>query len=200
MKLKELELRKKLATLRSEQGLTQAELARAVGVSRQTVSRWERGFIVPSAANLISLGCLYGLPLDELMNEEPDGEEKPAAPEALKAPETEAAEMEEPDGEEEPAVPEVLKVPEPETAEIKEPDAAPAPRRFSPLRLAGCAVLAGCILLTGVSIGIVIGVTVLKEPEKPKDGFTIVRQEDTEQEDIDWEKLVPFDGEIQDIE
>ena len=200
MKLKELELRKKLATLRSEQGLTQEGVARELGITRHTVSRWERGTVVPSAGNLAALGRLYGVPLDELMNEEPDGEEKPAAPEALKAPETEAAEMEEPDGEEEPAVPEVLKVPEPETAEIKEPDAAPAPRRFSPLRLVGCAVLAGCILLTGVSIGIVIGVTVLKEPEKPKDGFTIVRQEDTEQEDIDWEKLVPFDGEIQDIE
>ena len=192
MKLKDKKMTDKLTALRVEFGLTQAELARAVGVSRQTVSRWERGTVVPSAGNLAALGRLYSVPLDELMNEEPDGEEEPAAPEALKAPETEAAEMEEPDGEEEPAVPEALKVPEPEAAEIKEPDAAPAPRRFSPLRLVGCAVLAG------VSIGIVIGVTVLKEPEKPKDGFTVISQDDVEWEDIDMDNVI-FDPDAAEI-
>ena len=181
MKLKELELRKKLATLRSEQGLTQEGVARELGITRHTVSRWERGTVVPSAGNLAALGRLYGVPLDELMNEEPDGEEKPAVPEALKVPELETAEMEEPDGEEEPAAPEVLKVPEPETAEIKEPDAAPAPRRFSPLRLVGCAVLAGCILFSAIASAILVGFIVLREPKETK----IIQMEDMEGEEIE---------------
>lgn len=189
MKLKDKKMTDKLTALRVEFGLTQAELARAVGVSRQTVSRWERGFIVPSTANLISLGCLYGLPLDELMNEEPDGEEEPAAPEALKAPETEAAEMEEPDGEKKPAAPEALKAPEAETAEMEELDATPVPRR-PVFRRVWAAALAGCILLTGISTGIAIGVTVLKEPEKPSDSLVIISQDDLEWEDIDLTEVI----------
>ena len=164
MKLKDKKMTDKLTALRVEFGLTQAELARAVGVSRQTVSRWERGFIVPSTANLISLGCLYGLPLDELMNEEPDGEKKPAAPEALKAPEA-------------------------ETAEMEELDATPVPRR-PVFRRVWAAALAGCILLTGISIGIAIGVTVLKEPEKPSDSLVIISQDDLEWEDIDLTEVI----------
>lgn len=162
MKLKDEKITDKLTALRVERGLTQAELARAVGVSRQTVSRWERGFIVPSAANLISLSRLYGVPLDELMNGEPDGEEETAAPEVLKAPET-------------------------ETAEMEELDAAPVPRR-PVFRRVWAAALAGCILMVGVSIGIAIGVTVLKEPEKPKDG--IIWTDDITPEYIDLNSVV----------
>lgn len=169
MKLKDEKLTDKLTALRVERGLTQAELARAVGVSRQTVSRWERGFIVPSAANLISLSRLYGVPLDELMNGEPDEEEETAAPEA----------------------------PEAETAEMEELDAAPVPRR-PVFRWVWAAALAGCILLVGVSIGIAIGVTVLKEPEKPKDGFTIVHQDDLEGEEIDMDSVI-FDPDAAEI-
>ena len=156
MKLKDKKMTDKLTALRVEFGLTQAELARAVGVSRQTVSRWERGTVVPSAGNLAALGRLYSVPLDELMNEEPDGEEEPAVPEALK-------------------------VPEPEAAEIKEPDAAPAPRRFSPLRLVGCAVLAGCILFSAIASAILVGFIVLREPKETK----IIQMEDMEGEEIE---------------
>lgn len=193
MELKDEKMTDKLTALRVERGLTQAALARTVGVSRQTVSRWERGFIVPSAANLISLSQLYGVPLDELAGGELFAREEPAAPEAPKAPETETPETETPETE----TPETEA---PDAAPEAPPDAAPAPRQFSPLRLAGAVALAGCILLTGISIGIVIGITVLKEPEKPKDGLTVVNQENTKQEYIDLEELIPFDGEIQDNE
>ena len=63
-----MELNEKLAELRREQGLTQDELASKVGVTRQAVSKWERGVMAPSTVNLIALGRLYGIPLDELAN------------------------------------------------------------------------------------------------------------------------------------
>ena len=39
----------RIVTLREAAGLTQAELARRVGVNKLTVSRWERGAMRPSA-------------------------------------------------------------------------------------------------------------------------------------------------------
>lgn len=66
-----MELKERLAVLRKEHGLTQDELAREVGVTRQAVSKWERGVIVPSTVNLSALGRLYGVSLDELVNGEP---------------------------------------------------------------------------------------------------------------------------------
>lgn len=40
-------------------------------VTRQTVSKWERGVIAPTTEKLIALSRLYGVPLDELVNGEP---------------------------------------------------------------------------------------------------------------------------------
>lgn len=86
-----MRLCERLATLRGQQGLTQGELAQKVGVTRQAVSKWERGVIAPSTVNLIALGRLYGVPLDELVNGEPQSEEPPAAAVAV-AEKPEAAE------------------------------------------------------------------------------------------------------------
>lgn len=66
-----MELQERLAELRRERGLSQKELARELGVTRQAVSKWERGVIAPATINLIALGRVYGIPLDELVNEEP---------------------------------------------------------------------------------------------------------------------------------
>lgn len=74
-----MELKKRLVGLRRGRGLTQDELAREVGVTRQAVSKWERGIIAPSTLNLIALGQLYGIPLDELVNGESPPREEPAA-------------------------------------------------------------------------------------------------------------------------
>lgn len=63
-----MELRKKLAELRIKEGLTQDELARELGVTRQAVSKWERGVIAPSTKKLVVLSRLYGVPLDELVS------------------------------------------------------------------------------------------------------------------------------------
>ena len=60
----------KLVQLRKEKGLTQVELAEAVNVSRQAVSKWESGGALPSTENLIFLSKLYGVPIDYLVNDE----------------------------------------------------------------------------------------------------------------------------------
>lgn len=63
-----MELKEKLMMLRGKQGLTQGELASKINVSRQTIYKWERGTAIPSTENLILLGELYGISLDELAN------------------------------------------------------------------------------------------------------------------------------------
>lgn len=64
-----MEMNEKLAELRKAKGLTQKELAEALNVTRQAVSRWEVGTAAPSLDNLAYLSRLYGMPLDELVNE-----------------------------------------------------------------------------------------------------------------------------------
>lgn len=65
-----MRLDEKLVHLRKEKGLTQLELAEAVKVSRQAVSKWESGGGVPSTENLKGLSELYGVSVDFLLNEE----------------------------------------------------------------------------------------------------------------------------------
>lgn len=62
-------LNKKLVQLREEHSLTQFEIAERINVSRQAVSKWERGTSVPSMDNLLSLSKLYGVSIDYLIDE-----------------------------------------------------------------------------------------------------------------------------------
>ena len=63
-----MDLKDTLQCCRKRQGLSQAELAEALDVSRQTVSKWETGTALPSAENLLALSKLYGVPVDALLN------------------------------------------------------------------------------------------------------------------------------------
>ena len=54
-----MELKEKLVDLRKKKGLSQAELAEAINVSRQAISRWEVGSAIPSADNLMWLSKFY---------------------------------------------------------------------------------------------------------------------------------------------
>jgi len=65
-----MRLDEKLIHLRKEKGLTQLELAEAVKVSRQAVSKWESGGGTPSTENLKGLSELYGVSVDYLLSEE----------------------------------------------------------------------------------------------------------------------------------
>ena len=54
---------------RTSRNLTQEYVAEALGVSRQAVSKWENGTSDPSTANLMALAKLYGLSVDELLQQ-----------------------------------------------------------------------------------------------------------------------------------
>lgn len=64
-----MKLEEKLSSLRKEKGLTQLELAEAVHVSRQAVSRWEVGTSIPTTENLAVLSQIYGVTVDDLLND-----------------------------------------------------------------------------------------------------------------------------------
>ena len=64
-----MRLEEQLYELRKRKGITQAQVAEAIGVSRQAVSKWESGTASPSLDNLKSLSSLYGVPVDNLINE-----------------------------------------------------------------------------------------------------------------------------------
>ena len=55
-----------LQHLRATRSMTQEQLAMLLGVSRQAVSKWERGTSVPSTSHLIALAKLYGVSSEEL--------------------------------------------------------------------------------------------------------------------------------------
>lgn len=70
-----MELNEKLIQLRKKKGITQAELAEDMQVSRQAVSKWESGGSIPSIENLRSLSELYSVHVDYLLKEEDEEEE-----------------------------------------------------------------------------------------------------------------------------
>lgn len=72
----------KLIRLRKGQSLSQAELADRMEVSRQTISAWETGRVVPSAAMIKKLGSLYGVPADYLLFDEAELPAFPRLPQA----------------------------------------------------------------------------------------------------------------------
>lgn len=59
----------KLVKLRKLKGITQDELASAVGVSRQAVYKWECGQSYPEAAKLIELKAVFGISIDDLLDD-----------------------------------------------------------------------------------------------------------------------------------
>lgn len=65
-----MKLNEKLAHLRKETGLSQVELAEELGISRQTISKWESGITIPSPENLVRLGELYRVSVGSLLDEE----------------------------------------------------------------------------------------------------------------------------------
>jgi len=53
---------------RRERGLSQADLAKALGVSRQTINSIETGRWVPSLALALSLGRFFDVPVEEMFD------------------------------------------------------------------------------------------------------------------------------------
>lgn len=65
-----MKMNEKLVRLRIQAGLSQVELAEELGISRQTVSKWESGATTPSPENLTRLGRLYHVTVGSLLDEE----------------------------------------------------------------------------------------------------------------------------------
>ena len=57
---------KTIRQLREEHGMSQAELARALGINQITVYKWERGDHEPRASQLRALAQAFGVSMDEI--------------------------------------------------------------------------------------------------------------------------------------
>lgn len=57
-----------LYELRRRANLSQEDFAEKLGVSRQAVSKWERGEAYPDTDNLITISGMFGVTIDELLN------------------------------------------------------------------------------------------------------------------------------------
>ncbi len=67
-----MELNEKLISLRKQNKLTQAQVAETLDVSRQAISNWETGAVLPSTDNLKALSRLYQVSADSLLNDDTD--------------------------------------------------------------------------------------------------------------------------------
>lgn len=73
-----MELNEKLLSLRKKNKLTQAQVSETLDVSRQAISNWETGAVLPSTDNLLALSRLYQVPVDHLLNGDTDLTPAPA--------------------------------------------------------------------------------------------------------------------------
>lgn len=60
----------KISALRTEKGISQEELAEALGVSRQSVSKWEMDTALPQIDKILQLSELFSVSTDTLLKEE----------------------------------------------------------------------------------------------------------------------------------
>ena len=58
-----------LKTLRTQKGMTQEELAIRLHVTRQTISKWEKGLSVPDAQMLIRIADVFEVSASELLGD-----------------------------------------------------------------------------------------------------------------------------------
>lgn len=80
--MRTMEFSEKLTALRRREGLSQEQLADRLGVTRQSVSKWESGAVMPELVKLIALSEMFGVSVDFLVKdrlEEPETLAEPAA-------------------------------------------------------------------------------------------------------------------------
>ena len=140
----------KIVKLRKVNGYSQETFAKAVGVSRQAVYKWESGISYPEAEKLIEIKKLLGIKIDDLLDdsyevvvekkpvekkkEEPEKAEKEEktekAPETAEEPKQEPVAVSEPETEEKETETVITETEEKKESEHKEahteqPKAAP---------------------------------------------------------------------------
>lgn len=57
-----------LKELRVKNNLSQEKLGEELGLSRQSISKWETGYAMPDTENLLKLSKLYGISVDAILN------------------------------------------------------------------------------------------------------------------------------------
>ena len=63
---------RKIVELRTSKGLSQEQLAEILGVSRQSVSKWEMGQMLPQIDKVVQISEFFNVSTDELLREEID--------------------------------------------------------------------------------------------------------------------------------
>lgn len=69
--MKDINIGTTIIAKRKEKGITQDEIAHYIGVSKSSVSKWERGQSYPDITLLPQLAAYFNLSIDELMGYEP---------------------------------------------------------------------------------------------------------------------------------
>ena len=64
----------KIMTLRKKCGWSQEDLADQLGISRQSVSKWESGMSIPDLEKIVKMSSLFGVSTDYLLKDEIEGE------------------------------------------------------------------------------------------------------------------------------
>lgn len=67
-----MSLSENLKNCRESSGLSQVKVSERLGITRQTLSRWETGQTVPDARTLSALARLYGKTVDALLHGDPE--------------------------------------------------------------------------------------------------------------------------------
>ena len=60
-----------LFELRKDRGITQSHLAEVLGVSFQTISKWETGMAMPDVKHIIAMAKFFGVSTDQLLGLQP---------------------------------------------------------------------------------------------------------------------------------
>ena len=61
----------RIGELRTRFGITQAELAKRMGVTRSSVNSWELGFATPQLAHIVEMSKIFGTTVDDILNISP---------------------------------------------------------------------------------------------------------------------------------
>ncbi|MBU9788191.1 helix-turn-helix domain-containing protein [Lentilactobacillus sp. IMAU92037] len=62
-----MKIAEQLQRQRQLHGLSQADLADELHISRQSISKWENGTTLPSFSNVVAISDLFGISLDDLI-------------------------------------------------------------------------------------------------------------------------------------
>lgn len=177
-----MELCQKLSYLRLNSSMNQSTVAEALHVSRQAISLWETGEALPTLENLIHLSKLYGVSLDELLN---NRAEPPFLPPIIRPLPQKPAEPEEVEPEAVGPAPEPPDAPEAAVPETAAPAPAEAHGHF---RLWVRRVL---LILLGVGIGFALGFWVCRAVI-PDDGVEVLHMENLPSEEVDISQAIRF--------